>query len=344
MSDPAECQPEELLASWLAHNNEATLSLLISQHAAPVVRRIVGFKLAGTSRNDSRAVADLDDVCNEALRNLLTYLNSLKSSRNSAVPRNFNSYVAVTAFNACNEYFRERRPARYRLSNKLRYLLTHSTHFALWESKDGKDVAGLATMRGQEPKTSVPPSQVAQKMARQGGEPRLIDTVQEAFRVAGAPVTFEALLEVVAEFTGLREIQTVTPQPADDGAQKAWEQIPDTNPSAETGLLGRQYIARLWTEICALPLQQRGALLLNLKDSAGGDIQLFDWLGIAGIQQIANALEMDAERFAALWKELPLDDSRVALELGIQRQDVINRRSSARKRLANRMKEFERGK
>jgi hypothetical protein len=162
--------------------------------------------------------------------------------------------------------------------------------------------------------------------------------------VAGAPLTFEALLEVVAEFSGLRETQTVKSEHTDQGAQSTWEQIPDTHPSAETNLLGRQYIARLWTEICALPLQQRGALLLNLKDTAGGDIQLFDWLGIAGIQQIADALEMDAARFAALWKELPLDDSRVAAELGIQRQDVINRRSSARKRLTNRMKEYEFGK
>jgi hypothetical protein len=80
--------------------------------------------------------------------------------------------------------------------------------------------------------------------------------------------------------------------------------------------------------------------LLNLNDSAGGDIQLFDWLGIASIREIALALEMDPDVFAELWKELPLEDARIARELGISRQDVVNRRSSARKRLARRMKEM----
>ena len=83
--------------------------------------------------------------------------------------------------------------------------------------------------------------------------------------------------------------------------------------------------------------------MLNLNDSAGGDIQLFDFLGIATIPQIAAALEMDPMEFAVLWKELPLDDARIARGLGVSRQDVANRRSSARKRLARRMQEREHG-
>ena len=99
------------------------------------------------------------------------------------------------------------------------------------------------------------------------------------------------------------------------------------------------FLERLWIEIRALPLDQRRALLLNLEGADGGDIQLFEWLGVASIRGIAAVLEMDAEAFAALWNELPLDDLRIAEMFGINRQRVINLRSSARKRLLKRTKQ-----
>jgi DNA-directed RNA polymerase specialized sigma24 family protein len=69
---------------------------------------------------------------------------------------------------------------------------------------------------------------------------------------------------------------------------------------------------------------------------------LFDSLGIASVRQIAGALNMEAIELAELWNQLPLDDARIAQLLGISRQDVANRRSAARKRLARRMQEAER--
>jgi hypothetical protein len=119
--------------------------------------------------------------------------------------------------------------------------------------------------------------------------------------------------------------------------------LQDSGPAADTQLIHRNYIRRVWKEIGALPLEHRKALLLNLNDSAGGDIRLFDSLGIASIRQIAAVLEMDPMEFAQLWNDLPLDDARLAKLLGIGRQDVANRRSTARKRLARRLQEAEGG-
>ena len=356
MSDPAEPQPEQLLTSWLVEDDpvhsQETLSRLIAIHAEPVVRRVVGFKLewSSSSRPKQRqGIADVkDDVCNEALRTLL--LHPLGRPTTAAVTwpcrtSNFSSYVAVTCVqSACNEYFRDKSPARYRLANKLRYLLTHSPDFALWEATDGKDLAGSSAMRGQPPNPAMAPSEIAAALARQTHNRNLIDTVVAVFQVSAGPLAFETLLEIVAESTGLRETQAANrDRTTPDAPIRTWERIPDAAPGAEAGLVSRQYVARLWAEICNLPLQHRAALLLILKDSAGCDIQLFDWLGIATVQQIGQSLAMPPERFAALWRDLPLDDACIALELGIDRQDVINRRSSARKRLINRMKEYERG-
>jgi hypothetical protein len=49
---------------------------------------------------------------------------------------------------------------------------------------------------------------------------------------------------------------------------------------------------------------------------------------------------MDADRFAELWNDLPLDDARIAELLKLTRQQVINARKSGRERLARRLKGF----
>ena len=150
---------------------------------------------------------------------------------------------------------------------------------------------------------------------------------------------FDALVETAADWSGLREAQTQLLEEDSDEQGTHWERLQDPQPTPETRLIGRNYMARLWAEICDLPLPHRKALLLNLNDGAGGDIQLFVHLGVASVEQIANALEMKPIEFAKLWNELPLEDARIARELGISRQDVVNRRSAARKRLVRRMKE-----
>jgi hypothetical protein len=48
---------------------------------------------------------------------------------------------------------------------------------------------------------------------------------------------------------------------------------------------------------------------------------------------------MNEERLSALWNDLPADDRAIGEILACERQRVINLRMSARKRLANRMRE-----
>jgi len=103
----------------------------------------------------------------------------------------------------------------------------------------------------------------------------------------------------------------------------------------------RIFLQRLWEELQQLPLNQRAALLLNLKDAEGrGCIALFSVTGIATVRKLAEVVEMSAERFAELWNELPLEDARIAELLGLTRQQVINARKSGRERLTRRLKGF----
>jgi len=328
-------RPEGTLDQWLREPDperaQVLLDDLLARHAEPLVRRIVGFKL-GSSADFSRLPhADVEDVCQNALCQLLARLERMKSGDGFAAVRDFNAYAAVTAYNACNAYFRSKRPAWLSLSMKVRYVATHSPKFDLWEGAEGTDVCGFASQRGRAALTDAALlGRACDELRRRVDASRLpvAELIGQLLKAAGAPLLFDALVDATAELSGVNEERA---QPVDESA--------DDHPSADAQLIHRDYIRRVWKEIGALPLEHRKALLLNLNDSAGGDIRLFDSLGIASVRQIAAILEMDALDFARLWNDLPLDDVRLAELLGISRQDVANRRSTARKRLARRLQE-----
>lgn len=342
---------ENLLNRWFREGDDSRarvlMETLVCHYAEPVIRRIVSFKLraSGAPSDGGSARGDVEDVCGAALYSLLARLDRIKSGDDETPVRNFTGYAAVTAYNACNEYFRAKKPAWARLSMRLRYLATHAPGFGLWQSREGRDVCGRARDRGRE--VSADPSQLEESCKdlwerQDAGRLSLAELVEAILDAAGGPLFLDDLVDTAAEWSGVKEapVQALEPEAREKTAH--WEPQ-DSGPSAEARLRARQYMDRLWTEICALPLEHRKALLFNLQDSAGGDIQLFDFLGIATIPQIAAALEIEPLAFAELWKRLPLDDTAIGLELGLSRQDVANRRSSARKRLARKMKEFEYG-
>src|SRR5262249_3968735 len=90
--------------------------------------------------------------------------------------------------------------------------------------------------------------------------------------------------------------------------------------------------------ICELPLNQRLALLLNMRDGDGSEtLILFTQTRTTTLRRIAGILNLPSEEFFKLWNQLPLDDNTIAARLGLTRQQVINLRKSARERLARRM-------
>jgi len=109
---------------------------------------------------------------------------------------------------------------------------------------------------------------------------------------------------------------------------------------ADVALDQRQRAQRVWAEVTALPLRQRVALLLNLRDPSGaGMLWVLPVLGLATRGEIAHLLGLAEDEMAELWSRLPLDDLAIAERLGCTRQQVINLRSAARKRLGHRLRE-----
>jgi hypothetical protein len=249
--------------------------------------------------------------------------------------------AAVIAHRTCARWMRRQFPERHALKNRLHYLLTRQRGFALWQD-DGKLLAGFDVWQQQKRSAKRNLSDVENLpthiRALKSDKPQeLAQAIASIFDYVGGPIEFDELVNGVAVIWGISD-QPVEAL-ADDEDVSAEPAAPEPGPAWR--IEKRMFLQRLWEELRQLPLNQRAALLLNLKDTSGfGCITLFPALGIATVRQLAAALEISPESLAELWNDLPIEDARIAELLGLTRQQVINARKSGRERLARRLKGF----
>jgi hypothetical protein len=334
---------------------DSSLTELIGQHAQPVIRGILRNKLKVTlSASDGRHEnQEALEVESDVLAELLSELNELKAGANEKAINNFRSYAAVITFHACYRYLRRKHPQRGQLKDKLRYLLNNRPSFSLWQTRDEEWVCGFSEWRDDD-RQIIRSGQLGQLLrnspadfqsrldgaAGGNGSIKLEALVPAVLHCAGRPVEFDEMVSTVADLQGLKN-QSEQAEASGEDAERELAKLPDSRPGVAAETEQRFYLERLWKEICQLPLRQRTALLLNLKDAQGRSmISMFPLMEIAGLPQIAAALETPPAEFALLWNDLPWEDARIASHLGITRQQVVNLRKCARERLSRRMKGF----
>lgn len=353
----AEQNIDSVLLCFLRATDETESNKLLEQLvcgcAQPVITEIVSFKLRSNPMRaaESPEQVDAEDVASEILVKLVRRLRALKAGPQDTPMRNLRSYVAVMAYHACDEYLRKKYPRRHSLKNKLRYIMTHSEGLALWESEDTKWLCGFAVWRDQRR-----PVAAMWKLNQLRDNPQAFAPLSSSHDEVGAINPAELLAAIFDWTAGPFEFDDLVPIVADlwSIVDKPPENIGDIHTlsgmsdlafdprrSLDSALDRRVHMKRLWAEICQLPAKQRIALLLNLRDSQGRSvITLLPLTRIAGIRQIAEALEMSAEDLVAIWDEMPFDDATIAERLNVTRQQVINLRKSARERLARRTRAF----
>jgi DNA-directed RNA polymerase specialized sigma24 family protein len=338
---------DDLIAPWLetlrARGEEAAepvLALLIKAHIAPVIRNVIRFKL----RHDTAGHADEDDLAQEALAQWLAELRKLGAGPDDRSISDARGLAATIAYRVCYGWLRRQSPRRRALSNRLQYALTRQAGLALWTNRHNLSVAGFEAWRGRAQSSSGKLRQLPEDekflalVSRPGAEwqsAKLNDLLAAIFNYVGEPVAFDDLVGVVAALLQVKDEPSASTEEETggvevvSGADVAWQ------------VEKRIFLERLWQEVRELPRAQRVALLLNLREADGrGCLALFPATGVASLRQIADALELSAERFAELWPQLPLDDATIAGLLELTRQQVINLRKSARERLARRLKGF----
>jgi len=342
---PAKIDPllEPLLREADDGRADDLIAQLIDAHAEPVIKGVIRYKLHLNSHRASQR-AEADDLSQEALLQLLAQLRRFRQQPGAHHISDVRGMAAVIAHRVCSGWMRRQFPERHALKNRLHYLLTRQRGFALWQGEDGKQLAGFAAWQGQKKAArlgeltdgeGLPPHVCAVR----GDRPQeLGEALASIFKHAGGPVEFDELVRVLATLLGIRD-QPFDSLPENEDAAGFSTAAGESDPAWH--IEKRIFLQRLWEELRQLPVNQRAALLLNLKDSGGfGCITLFPATGVATLRQLADALEMGAEQFARLWNELPIEDARIAELLGLTRQQVINARKSGRERLARRLKGF----
>jgi hypothetical protein len=296
------------------------MDVLVEEQVRPLAARII----ARFRRSEPLAAEEADDLESLVMLRLIRRLQLITQGPEHAVAE-LENYVASLAYRTLYDLRRERFPERTRLKNRLRYVLTHTAHLALWPSEGGL-LAGLAAWRGTHSFTrsfGLSDIAVTTPMLDSANPARAVTALLTA---KGAAVPFDMLVGAVAHLWNTRdtaEIARSAPAPAHDPL---------------TDLEGRQYLGHLWREITALPQNQRGALLLNLRDLGGANaLTLFLLLGVATLQDVAVAIGVSSEELTSIWDDLPLDDLAIAAKMSMTRQQVINLRKAARARLARRM-------
>lgn len=304
------------------------LERVMAAVAQPAIRRVLRQCRRGIAASGA---LDTDDIEASIVLRVLEKLESARQSEDDAVVK-LDDYVARLTFNAVADLRRQSAPEWAKLKRRLRYVATADARLAAWEVPAGT-LVGLTAWRDRiDARTSLQIEPAAVPLAMRDDE-RPGDALVALMQLANAPLPLDLVTTILAGLwraePGLRQL--------DDG-------FADDAPTPVAEYETREQLQIVWEEICALPLTQRAALLLNLRDAIGLNAAvLFPLTGVATFDAIAEAMEMHPEALAEIWARLPLSDLEIAETLAIGRQQVINLRKAARARLQRRIAHRQRG-
>jgi hypothetical protein len=349
MSERGNESVDPLLVPFLsaidANDADRHLSRLIVQ-STPLITGIVRAKLRVSLDPNDGGVENQDalEMINDVQALVFKELRRLKNGSTGKGIGDFRSYLAVLTYHACYQHLRRKYPERWRLKNRLRYLLSHRSNLTLWKNDQGQFLCALAewnkskmlsptTAAAQLPREF--PTSFKMKLSSHDLKPGpLTDLIVFILEQSTGPVVLDDLVNLVSD------VCEIGGPPVIEQIQESM-QLADPRLNFAITLERRIHLQQLWEEIRQLPLRHRAAILLNLRDERGrGLINLLPLARVATIRQIAEALAFPLEDFANVWNQLPWDDSAIAQHLGLTRQQVINLRHSARARLARRLKDY----
>lgn len=342
---------DEVLLPYLQATSESEkqqcLDELLLVHASPVVRTTlrerlgIHVSLAGSTSRHPEA----EDLYHEILAKIVELLRELDGSSERINIRSFKQYVARLATNSCHDYLRRKSPARARLKNNLRDLLSRHPDFAIWKVDEDwftgfanesatKNVSSTLQQLDIEARLDKFQSQVfAGTDLRQLPLSRL---VAELFQWLGGAVKLNLLVNLIARLLGVRDHP---PESLDDEGRRYLEaRLRETTLSSDLRLDAKDTLTRLWQAVQQLPPKQRDTFCFSFADQSGDDLfSLLIDAEVANLQEIALAVERSESVLAELWSVMPLDRTAIAVELKATPPQVSKWRFRAVERLEREM-------
>lgn len=325
LSRECEGRLDAVLRPLTAHVDEKSkrdvLERLLINVAAPVMKSVLRRKIGEIGSGRRFRAEDEEDIAAAAM---LRLVRRLSQDLNLHPIERFQEYVAAVASHAFNDHLRGGDPERTNLSAAIARVLRSDPRFGIW-SHDAQTAGGCVAWHGQKP-VSVDSDDLRGRLSSGSS---VAEALASIFQFVGAPVALPCL-------TGILAPGLATPLSLSD---ETVAQLPSVECVPWRELHSQRTARAAWREIQLLPFEQRLAVLLHLRDEWHATaLRFFPIAGVATLRDIAAAMGIDERALAGLWRELPMPDSRIAERLGIPRQRVINLRSSARKRLARRLR------
>lgn len=316
---------------------------LLLGHAAPVIRQTLRQRLRLHGGSSNYHPPDAEDLFNDVIVRLIEKLSELRAHPTKRGIRNFSLYVARVAANACNDYLRVRKQERHRLKHKLRNLLDRHPDFRVWKGENNAIFCGLAAWDSLDSALiqSVSPKQTEEVLEKLRSiiftkkapqDLPLSKVAVETLRLIGQAVELEQLVQIIADFQGVKDRLPESLDVAESGLS---QRLTDTSPRSDTLIEGRESLRQYWEEVKKLPTDQRNTICLSFEDESGEDLfSLLVDAGIATIPELAAEFGLSSEQFDELWMRIPmLDNLELAEHLGATRQQVSLWRFRAQSRL-----------
>lgn len=337
---------QQFLIAKDVEESERQLAILFVEHVEPRIKNIIMARLHSFFNNYERH-PDFEDLYSEVKMKLVTYLQELKTTHTARPCKDFRSYVAAIAHNACNDYLRQMYPARTRLYKQVRDLLNAHPDFAIWRVKDessrGDWVCGFVSW--QEKKVMARAADWLQQFYESphtliealapGTDIQVMeldDLVAAVFNHVGEPVYIDDVVSVIADIKSIKDLPAIS---FESDQEDLAQTLSDSRLRIDKVLEMREPLKLFWEGLCQLPDEEFRVYILYAQDTNGEDlITLFLAAKVVTESQIAKLLNMSIEQFREFWlRKLPLDNESIAKELGITVERVYKLRFQAGKRL-----------
>ncbi|HQX54674.1 MAG TPA: hypothetical protein PLP07_02010 [Pyrinomonadaceae bacterium] len=309
------------------------LKVLIEDHALPVIKRVLRTKmLSAICEGSWYSERDFEDLCSQASLQMIERLTAENYVRNGNIEVfDIGSYAAVVAFNTWHALLAERSPHWQSLKNKIRYATGKDSEIEK-SSINGTSHVRLRT-NGNYP-TQLDVKQIISSIEADVAGFRTLDLphlIKEILTCAAGSLRLNELVSIAA---GLRSVADQYEVPF----ETAFETEIALNDNLQGSMETRDELRSIWLEIADLPINQRTALLYNLRDESGTEM-LFVLFNsrIAKLGDLAEALGLSPQECAHILPLLPLEDKLIAERMGITAKQVSNLRKVARENLRRRL-------
>lgn len=337
--------PQELLNAYI--NAQGTAGDKYWEPLSRAVQQLV-HKAAG-----KRETADLDDFEEECVLSIWAKINALKINDSTSGIDNLEAFIRQAVHNRYCDAIRRKRPKWYNLKLELLEIFSGKANidgFAIWQNpKSNGKLCGFAEWEGSSLSAAGRCRELLdnadgfkQKLLK-NRDPQELPTYELAAAIldyCNGPVDIDILTNCIAELTQTKNLDPLSidaQADSDDESGSPIDWLVSNDTSVEKQIIDASWFNHVidwfWGEFAELSLKQKKTLLYGMSSE-----QMMALVSSVGIKEVSKSLEIDAAKLASLINRLPLADTVIAQELGIQARAVPSVRFKAWGRIRRRTK------